>query len=115
MRTAFISSSGRAVLGQIAARAGAQHVDRVLLLRQAAHDQHPHARVAGLDVPQDVQAAAVGHVDVEQHEIPILFSQQIERLVAACGLADRVDGGICLQKLLESCPDDRMVVGNQYS
>ena len=82
---------------------------------QAAHDQHSHARVARLNVPQDVKTAAIGHVDVEKHEIPILLAQQIERLVAAGGLADRVDGGIRLQKLLETCPDNRMVVGNQYS
>jgi hypothetical protein len=54
-------------------------------------------------------------MDVEKDEVPILFSQLVERLVAACGLADRVDGGIGLQKLLKSCPDNRMVVGNQYS
>jgi hypothetical protein len=54
-------------------------------------------------------------VDVEKNEVPILLAQLIERLVPACRLADRVDGGIRIQKLFEPCPDNRVVVGDQYS
>jgi hypothetical protein len=47
--------------------------------------------------------------------IPFLLPKQIERLVAAGGLANRVDGGIRLEKLLESGANDRVIVSDQYS
>jgi len=71
--------------------------------------------MARLDVAQDVQAAAVRHMDVEEDQIPLLLPKQIERLIAARGLADRVDGGVRLEKLLESSPNDRVIVSDQYS
>jgi hypothetical protein len=71
--------------------------------------------MARLDVAQNVQAAAVRHMDVQQDQIPLLLPQQIERLIAARGLTDRVDGGVRLEKLLESGPYDRVIVGDQNS
>ena len=64
---------------------------------------------------QDVQAAAIRHVDVEQHQIPILLAQQVQSLVAAGGFAHGVDAGICFQELLESRADYRVIVSDQYS
>jgi hypothetical protein len=106
---------GSAVLRQIATCAGPQHVDRILLFGQAAHDQNANPRMAGLNVTQYVQATSIRHVDVEKHEIPFLLTQQIERLVAARRLADGIDGRVRLQKLFESGPDDGVIVGDQYS
>ena len=71
--------------------------------------------MTGLNVPQDVQAAAVRHVNVEQHEIPILLAQQIERLVAAGRLAHGIDARIGFEELLESGADHRVIVCDQYS
>jgi hypothetical protein len=71
--------------------------------------------MAGLNVPQYVQTAAIGHVNVEQHEIPFLLAQLVESLVAAGGFADGVDARIGLEKLLESRSDHRMIVRDQYS
>ena len=68
--------------------------------------------MAGLDVPQNIETAAIGHVNIEQHEIPIFAPQRIERLVAAGGFADRSDGGVRFQKLLESRPDNGVIVAS---
>jgi hypothetical protein len=68
-----------------------------------------------LNVPENVQAAAVRHVDVQQHQIPFLFSQQVEGLVAAGSLANGVYARVGFKKLLESGSDHRMIVGDQYS
>jgi len=54
-------------------------------------------------------------MDVEQYEIPFLFPQQIESLVATCSLANGIDARVSLQKLFESGANDRMIVGDQYS
>ena len=99
----------------ISTGARAQDVDRVLLLREPAHHQHSNPGVTGLYVPQDIKAAAVRHVDVEQHEIPILFAQQVEGFVAARCLTHRIDAGVGLEELLESGADHRMIVRDQYS
>ncbi len=64
---------------------------------------------------QDIEPAAVRHVNVEQHQIPLLFAQQIKRFVAAGGLAHGIDARIGFEKLLESGTDHRMVVRDQYS
>jgi hypothetical protein len=54
-------------------------------------------------------------MDVEQHEIPFLLAQHVERLIAAGSLADRMDGRIRLQELLETRSDNRVIVCDQYS
>jgi hypothetical protein len=71
--------------------------------------------MSGLNVTQDIEPAAVGHMDVEQHQVPFLPAQYIQRLVAARGLADRVDRGIRFQELPESRSNHSVIVGDQYS
>jgi hypothetical protein len=68
--------------------------------------------MAGLDMPQNVEAAAVGHVDVEQDQVPFLFAELVEGLAAGGGLSDGVDGRVGLQELFESGADHGMVVGD---
>ena len=71
--------------------------------------------MAGLNVAQNVQSAAIGHVNVQQHQIPLVLAQLIQSLVAAGGLAYGIDARIRLQKLLEARSDHRMIVRDQYS
>jgi hypothetical protein len=66
--------------------------------------------MSGLYVPEDVQPAAIRHMDVEKDQVPVLLAQRIERFVAAGGFAYDVDAGICLEELLKSGPDYRMIV-----
>jgi hypothetical protein len=71
--------------------------------------------VAGLNMPQYVQAAAIRHVNVEQHEIPLLFPQQVQSLVAAGSLPHGIDARVGFEELLESGSDNRMIIRDQYS
>jgi len=71
--------------------------------------------VACLDVPEDIEPAAVRHMNVKQHQIPFGFTQRIESLVAARRFAHRIDARIGFEKLLESGSDHRMIVCDQYS
>jgi hypothetical protein len=66
-------------------------------------------------MPQDVQSAAIRHVDVQKNEIPLLLAQLVQCFIAAGGFADRIYGGIGLKKLLETRPHHSMIVGDQYS
>jgi hypothetical protein len=54
-------------------------------------------------------------MDVQQHQVPFLLAQQIQRLVTAGSLADGVDARISFQKLFEPSPNNRVIVGDQYS
>jgi hypothetical protein len=68
-----------------------------------------------LNVPQYIQAAAVGHVNIEKHQIPIVLPQLIECLVAARSFAHGIDARIGFEKLLESRANHRVIVSDQYS
>ena len=94
-------------------RASAQHVDRVLPLREPGQDQHPHVGISRAHVAEDVHAAAVGHADVEDQEFPGTLAQPVERLLAGRGLADLADGGVLGQHLAQACPHDGMVICDQ--
>src|SRR5277367_5780419 len=106
---------GITVLGEIAAGAGPQHIDGVLLLGQSAHDENLDIRVAGLNVPQDIQPAAVRHMNVEKHQVPFLFTKLIQSFIAAGGFTYGVNIGIRLEKLLEARSNHRMIVFDQYT
>ena len=54
-------------------------------------------------------------MDIEQDEIPLLLTQQIQGFVPAGSFTNGVDAGIRFQKLLESRANDRVIVGDQYS
>jgi hypothetical protein len=64
---------------------------------------------------QNIQTAAVRHVDIEQYKIPLVFAQLVQCLVAAGGFSDGIYAGIGLEKLLEPGPNHRMIVSDQYS
>src|SRR5665213_2593909 len=73
---------GSALLGQIATSACLQNVDGILALGKPTEYQHLGIRIAGADVAQDVEAAAIRHVDVEQHQVPATGAKLVERFVA---------------------------------
>ena len=103
----------RALLAEEAVRARAQHVDRVLPLREAGQDQHPRIGITRAHVAEDVHAAAVGHADVEDQELPGTLAQPVERLLAGRGLTDLADRGVLSQHLAQACPYHRMVICDQ--
>jgi len=71
--------------------------------------------MSGLNVPQNVEPAAVRHVNVQQNQVPFRLTQSIERCVAAGRFSDRIDARISFEKLLKSGSDHRMIVCDQYS
>jgi hypothetical protein len=71
--------------------------------------------VAGLNVPQYVQAATVRHMDVQQYQIPVMLPQLVQGLVATRGFTDGVDAGIGFQELFEPRSDHGVIVGDEYS
>jgi hypothetical protein len=60
---------GRARLRQVAARARAQHVDRVLPFREAAEDQHRQRARRHPQVPQQFEPAAARQRQVEDQQV----------------------------------------------
>ena len=53
---------------------GVQDRFRLGHAKQAAHDEDPHVGVARYDVAQDIEAAAVRHMDIEQNKVPVLLT-----------------------------------------
>jgi hypothetical protein len=72
-------------------------------------------RISGRHVFQDVEPASIRHVDVHQQQVPFFGPQSVKRLGAAGDLADIRNGRICLEKLLISGSDDRVIVSNENS
>src|SRR2546430_1491899 len=67
------------------------------------------------NVPQDIDATAIGHIDVEDDEVPLAVAQLLQRLLTAAGLGDRVDRAVLLQIMPEPGPHHRVIVRNQYA
>jgi hypothetical protein len=74
---------------------------------------HRQARVFLLDHLEGVDAVAVGHRDVHQHDVPVAVAHHLHHGDAVGGFTgdDQVRG--VGQYLLEALADDGMVVGNQ--
>ncbi|MGC4058279.1 MAG: hypothetical protein QM743_09200 [Chitinophagaceae bacterium] len=68
-----------------------------------------------LDMAQDVQAAAVRHVDVEDHQVKALVAQGIHDLLPGGGLANATDLGVTLQELTQTRPYHGVIVGDEHS
>src|SRR2546421_11109600 len=65
------------------------------------------------NVPQDIDATAIGHIDVEDDEVPLAVAQLLQRLLTAAGLGDRVDRPVLLQIMPGPGPHHRVIVRNQ--
>ena len=78
-------------LRHVAARAGAD--DRDDVLGGVGHREREELRRArvGADLAQHLQAAAVGHVDVEQDDVGRQLADQRDRVGDGRGVADDVD------------------------
>ena len=70
--------------------------------------------MSAANVLEDVEAAAIRHMDVEQHQIPRLAAQLCEYFVTARRFTHVGDVGLLFQKLLVAGPYDCMIVGDEY-
>ena len=61
-------------------------------------------------MPQYVEPAAIGHVNVEQDQIPLLFAQLIQSLIAAGGFTHSIDARIGFQELFEARSNHCVIV-----
>jgi len=67
------------------------------------------------DALGDLNAAAVGHLNVEQRKVGLRFKQHRPRGLSVRGLSDELDALLGLQPGREAGACERMVVGEQYS
>src|SRR5213082_1479615 len=67
------------------------------------------------NVPKDIDATAIGPIDVEDDEVPLAVAQLLQRLLTAAGLGDRVDRAVLLQIMPEPGLHHRVIVRNQYA
>jgi hypothetical protein len=70
--------------------------------------------MARADVTQDIDAAAVGHVDVEDHQVPGAIAQLLQRLGPAARLSYGLDRAVLLQPAPQPGADHCMIVGHQH-
>jgi len=84
-----------------------------LLLGVHAENQHGQAGVFLLDQLECVDAVAVGHRDVHQHDIPLAGAHHLHGLDAVLGFAGHGEVGRVREDLAQALPDDRVIVGNQ--
>jgi hypothetical protein len=64
------------------------------------------------NMAQNVEAAAIGHVDVEDEQIPFSRPQAIERFVACSGLADFGDATVLHEKTSQASPNHWVIIRN---
>ncbi len=95
--------------------AGLEDAYGKLVLRVHAQDEHRQLRARGFDFLQNVQAAATRHGDVENDDVPLLFPDLAEGFLAVAGLAEFGLLEVIGQDLLQSMPDDRVVVCDKNS
>ena len=101
-----------ALLVQVAARALADQVDRIVFFGVAAQDQDAHVRRLGAQHGQGIQPALAGHRQVHQQYIDFLVAHQVDGLAAVGGFPLDPKVHMLRQELLEPGTNNRMVIHN---
>src|SRR5215467_13129264 len=89
------------ILGEIAAGSSTQDVDRILSLRETAQHQHACVRVRGADLAEDVDTAAIRHVDVQYQQIKGSSAQLRQRLCCGSAFGNGCDRSVLLEKMTQ--------------
>jgi hypothetical protein len=109
----FADFPGAGVFGQVAAGAGAQRVDDGAVIGVCGEHEHFDAGVVFAKAAGGLDAVAVRHPEVHQHDVWPQLDRERECLVAVgCG-ADHLDPRKQPEKGAESLPDHALVVGHQ--
>src|ERR1700730_18276070 len=106
---------GRLVLGEITERAGPQDVDRILFLGKATHHEKASIWGARPNMPKDIDATAIRHIDVEDDKVPLTVAQLLQRFLTAARLRNRVNRTVLLQIMPEPGPQHRVIIRNKYA
>ena len=76
-------------------------------------DEHDHRQLVRLQLGQHVEARQPRHLDVEEHEVGLLFADRVERLAAVAALPDDLDVVGHAQAQLQTAPRQRLIVDQQ--
>src|SRR5215472_9157180 len=66
-------------------------------------------------MPQDIDAAAIGHVDIQNDQVPMAVAELLQRFRAAASLGDCVNRTVLLQVMPEPGSHHRVIVSNKYA
>ena len=97
-------------LHEVRERAGVARLLDEVVLRERGEDQHGREPLAR-DGAGRGEAVHARHLDVEDREVGLQLADELDRLVAAAGLADDLVA-LLLEDLLEVETDDRLVLGD---
>ena len=98
------------LLEDVAGRAGHDAVEHGLVVGERGQHQAADLRVAGADLPGDLDAAALLQLDVEHGHIGPGGRDPVQGLSAGGRLADDLDVALALQQVAHPAPDDLVVV-----
>ena len=104
---------GRAVLGDVAARAQPQAAHRELLLGIRAQHQRGHRGIHALDLLEQRQAVPSLQVQVDERDVPPLLAGELQRLGGGACVAELRIAERLAEDLVEPAPDDRVIVDDQ--
>jgi hypothetical protein len=100
----------RDVLEQVAARAGPDRLEEILLLVADREDDDLGARGGLLDRPAGLDPVAAGHADVHQDDVGQRLGGLLDRLRAVARLADQIDIRLALQDHLETAAEQGVII-----
>src|SRR5437879_8491519 len=103
----------RLELSDVTGRPGFEDTDRILLLRMHAKHQHWQVGLGALDFPQDLNPAAARHRDIENHDVPGFFPDEVESGLGAFSLSKLSGGKALRQNVHQSTPKNSVIICDQ--
>ena len=79
-------------------------------LGELAEDQHGQAGVARLDGHQGVDPAAFGHGDVKHHDIDLLATGHVDRVMPVAAFCHHLDVRLVCQELAQTRAHHRVII-----
>ena len=78
-------------------------------------DDHTNAGILLREMMQDVKPAAVGHRDIEQHDVGFEIVDQFDCFTALAGFADDSHAFDLFNKRSNPRANERVVIGYEYA
>jgi hypothetical protein len=98
-------------LHEVVERGRLERAHRVVVERRYEH----HQRIRRAERREDLEAVAVGHLHVEQHEVGLLPSDRLERLGPGRALRDHGDVRELREHPAQAARRERLVVGQHHT
>jgi hypothetical protein len=71
--------------------------------------------MAGNHIPENVDAIATWHVDIQYQQVPSALAQLVQCLLASCRLVHFPDGLVVQEDLPQPGADYCVIINNEYS